>query len=136
MAYTFSNIHRIYYQVVSHYNSYFTKEINKRFIHSFIHSFNSNNMTDDCLSLNFQQNFNGRNEMIQFFNMSNFKVGRNLLVNRFHSLNNKIKFTWFNDSFESFKIKCKNILLLTCNIKIIPKSTLVTCLILTYISKM
>ena len=32
-------IHRIYYQVVSHYNSYFTKEINKLFIHSFIHSF-------------------------------------------------------------------------------------------------
>ena len=68
-------------------------------------------MSDDWLSLNLQQNFNGRNEMIQFFNMSNYKVGRNLLVNRFRSLNNKIKLTWLNDSYESYKIKCKNLLL-------------------------
>ena len=73
--------------------------------------YNSTNMSDDWLNLNLQQNFNGRNEMIQFFNMSNYKVGRNLLVNRFRSLNNKIKLTWLNDSYESYKIKCKNLLL-------------------------
>ena len=71
----------------------------------------TNNMSDDWLSLNFQQQFNGRTEMIQSFNISDFKVGRNLLVYRFQSLNNKINYTWFNDSFESFKIKCKNIFL-------------------------
>ena len=64
-----------------------------------------NNMSDDWISLNVQQNFNGRNEQIQIFNKSNYKVGRNLLVNRFQSLNNKIDYSWFNDLFESFKIK-------------------------------
>ena len=32
-----SNIDLVYYQVESHYNSTFAKEINKQFIHSFIH---------------------------------------------------------------------------------------------------
>ena len=32
--------------------------------------------------------------------MIDIKVGRNLLVNQFQSLNNKINFSWFNDSFE------------------------------------
>ena len=68
-------------------------------------------MTDDWISLNFQQNFNGRNDKIQFFNVSNYKVGRNLLVNRFRTLNNKIDFKWFNDSFNTFKIKCKELFL-------------------------
>ena len=40
-----------------------------------------------------------------------YKVGRNLLVNRFKTLNNKIDYSWFNDSFKSFKIKCKSLLL-------------------------
>ena len=75
--------------------------------------FNSNSMSDDWVSLNDQQNFNGRNEHIQIFKKSNYRVGNNLLVNRFHNLNNKIEYSWFNDSFESFKIKCKNIFLKT-----------------------
>ena len=44
---------------------------------------NSNAMTDDWISLNVQQHFNGRNDKIQFFNIPNYKVGRNLMVNRF-----------------------------------------------------
>ena len=64
-----------------------------------------NNMSDDWVSLNIQQNFNGQNEQIQILNQSNYKVGKNLLVNRFQSLNNKIDYSWFNESFESFKIK-------------------------------
>ena len=73
--------------------------------------FNSNNMSDDWISLNIQQNFNRRNNRIQLINASNYKVGRNLLVNRFLNLNNKINFTWFNDSFNTFKVKCKQLLL-------------------------
>ena len=73
--------------------------------------FISNNMSEDWISLNFQQNFNGRNDKIQFFNVSNYKVGRNLLVNRFLHLNNKIKYSWLNDLFNTFKVKCKNLLL-------------------------
>ena len=73
--------------------------------------FNSNTMSDDWISLNDQQNFNGRNEHLQIINKSNYKVGRNLLVNWFQSLNNKIDYSWFDDSFESFKVKCKNLIL-------------------------
>ena len=73
--------------------------------------FNSNNMSEDWISLNIQQNFNRRNNTIQLINASNYKVGRNLLVNRFLNLNNKINFTWFNDSFNTFKVKCKQLLL-------------------------
>ena len=68
-------------------------------------------MSDDWICLNDQQKFNGRNDHIQIVNKSNYKVGRNLLVNRFKSLSNKIDYSWFNDSFESFKVKCKNLLL-------------------------
>ena len=64
-------------------------------------------MTDDWLSLNFQQNYNGRNEKIQIFTISNYKVGQNLMVNRFKSLNNQIEFNWLNESLNSYKIKCK-----------------------------
>ena len=37
--------------------------------------------------------------------------GKNLIVNRFKSLNNKIDYDWFNESLNSFKIKCKKLLL-------------------------
>ena len=73
--------------------------------------FNSNTMSDDWISLNIQQNFNRRNEHIQIYNESNYKVGQNLLVNRFKTLNNKINYSWFHESFESFKVKCKNLFL-------------------------
>ena len=64
-------------------------------------------MTDDWLSLNFQQNYNGRNEKIQIFTISNYKVGQNLMVNRFKTLNNQIEFNWLNESLNSYKIKFK-----------------------------
>ena len=73
--------------------------------------YNSTNMTDDWVSLNLQQNFNGRNQHFQIFNVANYKVGRNILTNRFLPLNNKIEFSWFNESFETFKVKCKLLLL-------------------------
>ena len=47
--------------------------------------FNSNNMSDDWISLKVQQNFNGRNKQIQIFKKLNYKVGGNLLANRFQS---------------------------------------------------
>ena len=73
--------------------------------------YNSKTMTDDWISLNLQQNFNGRNEHFQIIIVTHYKVGRNLMTNRFKPLNNKIKFSWLNDSFESYKIKCKKLLL-------------------------
>ena len=73
--------------------------------------YNSNNMSDDWVSLNVQQNFNARNNKFQIFKVSNYKVGQNQIVNRFHNLNNKICYSWFNDSFNTFKVKCKKLLL-------------------------
>ena len=73
--------------------------------------YNSTSMSEDWISLNFQQNFNTRNNKIQTFNISNYKVGQNLLVNRFKPLNNKIDYLWLNESMNSFKIKCKKIFL-------------------------
>ena len=73
--------------------------------------YNSENMTDDWISLNIQQNFNGRNDKIQIYKQSNYKVGNNLMVNRLANLNNKIPYSWLNDSFNTFKVKCKQLLL-------------------------
>ena len=73
--------------------------------------YNSTNMSDDWISLNTQQNFNERNGKFQIVNVSNYKVGRNLLCNKFRPLNNKIDLNWFNETLTSFKIKCKNLLL-------------------------
>ena len=73
--------------------------------------YNSTNMSDDWVELNFQQNHNGRNEKLLIFTTSNYKVGQNLLVNRFKALNNKINLNCLNESLNSFKIKCKKLLL-------------------------
>ena len=68
-------------------------------------------MSDGWIDLNTQQNFNGRNDYVQIFNRSNYKVGKNLLVNQFKTLTNRINYAWLNESYESFKVKCKNLLL-------------------------
>ena len=73
--------------------------------------FNSETMTEDWIALNFQQQFNGRSNKFQFFTSSNYKVGKNLMVNRFRQLNNKIDYNWLNESFNSYKIKCKKLFL-------------------------
>ena len=62
-----------------------------------------------CLDLS--SAFNIVNVNLLIFNKSNYKIRRNLLVHRFKTLNNKIDYSWLNDSFESFKIKCKTLLL-------------------------
>ena len=53
-------------------------------------------MSDDWISLNVQQNFNGRNEKFQAINNSKYKVGKNLLVNRLSTLSNMIEYSWPN----------------------------------------
>ena len=109
---TFQGFWSYYFQIITH-----LKKISCAVEHRSLtwmrtnNKINSNTMSDDWISLNIQQQFNGRNDHIQIYNISNYKVGRNLLCNRFKSLNNKIKFTWFNDSFNTFKVKCKQLLL-------------------------
>ena len=59
------------------------------------------------IDLFFTQHFNQRNQTVRFFNTAKYKVGNNLLSNRFTILNGKIELSWLNDSFNSYKIKCK-----------------------------
>ena len=47
----------------------------------------------------------GNPQLLKIYNISNYRVGRNLMVNRFKSLNNKIDYLWFNKTFNSFQIK-------------------------------
>ena len=72
---------------------------------------NSETMSDDWIDLNIQQNFNGRNDKFQAINTARFKVGRNLMVNRLSHLSNMIDYSRLNLSFNSFKIKCKDLFL-------------------------
>ena len=65
----------------------------------------------DWLDLNFQQVFGGRTRTFNFAKTNNYKIGLNLICNRFHSLNGRIDYSWMNESYESFKIRCKKMFL-------------------------
>ena len=70
-------------------------------------TYNCSSYSNDWTHLHFNQQFNNRNTKVKFTNTAKYKIGNNLLANRFTILNGKIELSWLNDSFESFKIKCK-----------------------------
>ena len=74
-------------------------------------TYNEQDPTSDWLHINFNQNFNARNNKANFFDTSNFKQGKNLLSNRFTVINNLIEYNWLNLPFVAFKIKSKKMLL-------------------------
>ena len=71
--------------------------------------YNSENENNDWLDLFFNQNFNSRNNKVNFVDSSVYKIGKNTLTNRLHLLNNKIPYEWLNLSLETYKIKCKSL---------------------------
>ena len=73
--------------------------------------YNSDKATPDWIDLNLQQNFNGRSTKFLISNYAKYKIGSNLLANRLSALNNTIELSWLNLSLNSFKIKCKSLLL-------------------------
>ena len=73
--------------------------------------YNGSNDRKDWIDLNFQQNFNNRNNFINVFENSRLKVGRNLLVNKIRCINGLINKDWMNLSLNSYKAKCKDIFL-------------------------
>ena len=75
--------------------------------------FNTQEPTLDWIDLNFQQTFNQRYNFLNFASTSNYKIGNNIICNRFPCLNKKIEHDWLNLTKESFKIKCKALLLPT-----------------------
>ena len=68
-------------------------------------------MSNEFLDLFFNQNFNARAELVNFVDKSNYRVGKNIVTNRFTILNNKIPFTWLNLDLNPFKIKMKTMFL-------------------------
>ena len=71
--------------------------------------YNNENTSINWVDLFFTQQFNHRDPTVKFYNTSTYKVGNSLLTNRFTVLNGKIALNWLNDSFESYKIKYKNL---------------------------
>ena len=65
----------------------------------------------DWLALNFNQNFNERNQKFITIDSSKFKIGKNIASNRLRSINNKIELKDLNDKMPSFKIKMKKLFL-------------------------
>ena len=73
--------------------------------------YNDSSSSEDFLDLFLNQNFNARAKLVNFVDTSNYKVGKNIVTNRFTVLNNKIPCTWLNLELNSFKIKMKELLL-------------------------
>ena len=63
----------------------------------------------DWIDLNFQQTFSTRSGKFNFFKTNNYKVGCNNICNRLIVLNNKIEYDLVYRSFDSYKIKCKEL---------------------------
>ena len=66
---------------------------------------------NDWIDLNFQQTFNNRSITYKFVKTNSYKVGNNLLCNRFPIINGKIEYGWTQESFDTYKIKCKKLFL-------------------------
>ena len=73
--------------------------------------FNNQMYSKDWLSLNFQQTFNAQNNTINIVDTSRLKIGKNIAINRLKIINGKILYDWLNLSWDTFKVKCKNLLL-------------------------
>ena len=73
--------------------------------------FNNSIHTKDWLSLNFQQTFNAHNNCVKLVDTSRLKIGKNIAINRLVVINGKIPYDWLNLTWNSFKIKCKRLLL-------------------------
>ena len=61
----------------------------------------------DWIDTNFQQTFNQRCQTLKFFKSQNYKIGGNILCNRFVILNGEIPHDWLNLSKDTYKVKCK-----------------------------
>ena len=65
----------------------------------------------EWLALNDEQTFTSRQTKFHVNSTSNYKVGYNTPTRQLALINNKIELVWLNLSFDSYKIKCKNLFL-------------------------
>ena len=66
---------------------------------------------NEFIHLNFQANLNQRLQYHTFIKTQNYNVGNNILLNRMYSLNNTIPKSMTDDSYLTFKLKCKEMFL-------------------------
>ena len=77
-----------------------------------LHKLLRNDLCDDeLMNLNFQIADNGRSTRLKFIKRQNYNVGKNILLNRLHILNDKIEKNWINLTMNSYKVKCKELFL-------------------------
>ena len=69
--------------------------------------------SEEFIQLNFQANINQSLQHHNFLKIQNYSVGSNILLNRMCSLNNIIPHKMTNESYLTYKIKCKNLFLTT-----------------------
>ena len=74
-------------------------------------TFNLQSPTQDWLGINFNSTYTSRQTKFIINKTCRLKVGINVLANRFHYLNGKLELNWLNLKYESYKIKCKRLLL-------------------------
>ena len=65
----------------------------------------------EFVNLNFQLCDNARSTKLIFTKRESFEVGKNILLNRLHKLNNLIEKEWLNLTFNTYKVKCKELFL-------------------------
>ena len=73
--------------------------------------YNDESTSPEWIDLFSNQTFNNRSRSANFVENNNFKIGKNILCNRFVILNNKISYESLNLSYGSYKIQCKELLL-------------------------
>ena len=65
----------------------------------------------EWISLNFSQILTSRQTLFQTINEPHYRIGNNILTNRFSVLNSKIPLEWLSMNFYSYKLKCKQMFL-------------------------
>ena len=73
--------------------------------------FNNLIRENEFIEMNFQLYDNERCSKITVTKNQRYDVGKNILLNRFCILNNKIDKEWLNLSLNTYKIKCKELFL-------------------------
>ena len=73
--------------------------------------FNDKEQKDDWVDINFSMNFNNRCKNVLLTDMSSLRVGKNILSNRLSIISNKVDLSWLNQSYETYKVNCKRLLM-------------------------
>ena len=73
--------------------------------------YNTEDRSIDWILLNLNQTLTPHQTSFSILKSNKRKVGLNLLANRLSALNGKIRLDWLNCSLDSFKVKCKKLML-------------------------